>query len=299
MQTLGADAPSDFDPMASFDHDLMPGNVKRAAAEVGAKSRDLWQYPIDSLRILAGFNPRVHTQQHASKIRQIADSIKDGGFHQNKPLGVFVAVEDGEIVRYVYDGHRRLEAAKLARSEGAEIEAVPCVPAPPGTTLEDLTAALYTDNNGEPLSPYETGLLAKRFVNFGWDIDRVSAKLNLVPDRVKNLLFLVGLPASVRGHVIDGRIAADEAIKVMRRHGAQGVEVIARMIDSAAAQGKPKATAKHAPDARYRAAVKKATPGLLEAVRGGRNDPGFGAIGEDLRSRIEALIASLDEATRS
>lgn len=296
MQTQRSEMPPEFDPMASFDREMVAGNVKRAASEVGAKSRDLWQYPIDSLRVLEGFNPRVHSEQNDAKVREIADSIKESGFHQNKPIGVYVALEGSEIVRYVYDGHRRLAAAKLARSEGAEIDVVPCVAAPQGTTLEDLTAALYTDNSGEPLSPYETGLVAKRLINFGWEIDRVAARLNLVAERVKNLLFLVGLPRNARQPVIDGRISADEVIKIMRRHGAEGLDIINRMLDTAAAQGKSRATAKHAPDARYRAAIRKVAPGLVEAVQGLRQDRNYSSLGEDLRAKIDALLAVLDGA---
>ena len=66
---------------------------------------------------------------------------------------MYVALIDGKSVLVLYDGHRRLAAAKLARSEGAEINFVPAVTAPKGTSMEDLTVALVVANNGEQPSP--------------------------------------------------------------------------------------------------------------------------------------------------
>ena len=69
-----------------FDTELTSGNVKAAMATATAKSRDLWQVPISQIKIVDGFNPRIHNAAYDVHIEDIAESIFEHGFYQDKPL---------------------------------------------------------------------------------------------------------------------------------------------------------------------------------------------------------------------
>ena len=142
--------------------ELIQGKVKEAMK--GAASRDLWQVPIADLHVIDGFNVRADGVEHREHVAGVADSIIANGFYQNKPLAGYVALQGGKQVIYITDGHCRLEAAQEAIKRGAEIKALPVVVSPKGTSIEDLTVGLVTNNSGKPLSQYEIGLVCKRLV---------------------------------------------------------------------------------------------------------------------------------------
>ena len=223
--------------------ELISGNVKQAMA--GASSRDLWQVPLDKLNVIDGFNVRVDRAEHKAHLQSLVDSIMANGFYQNKPLSGYVALEDGEQVIYVTDGHCRLEAATEAVRLGAEIKALPVVVSPKGTSVEDLTVGLVTNNSGHPLTQYEIGIVCKRLVGFGWDEKEIGKRLGMPASRIRDLLDLVGAPASVRDAVADGAVSATQAISTIKQHGAKAGEVLQAGIAQAKAKGKKKATRKH------------------------------------------------------
>ena len=281
-------------PSPDFELDLTQGAVKEAAA--GVKSRDLWQVPLEDLRVMEQFNARVPNSAHHAKIREIADSIKREGFHQHKPLAVYVARENGKSIFVVYGGHRRYAAALLAKSENAPIKTVPVITAPQGTTMEDLTAALYTDNTGVPLQPYEVGIVCKRLQNFGWSTDDIANKFHIGTDYVDDLLLLVGAPKAVRDMVLNEEISANLAIKKLRQHGENAREILQQTLRNAQAAGKTKATEKFEPGALYRRTVKKSAPAMADTLASIRQDAGYTRLSEDLRGKIDQLLEQLEQA---
>jgi hypothetical protein len=234
--------------------ELNAGNVK--AAMSGASSRDLWQVPIDKLKLIDGFNVRADGAEHKMHVAELTDSIVANGFYQSKPLSGYVALDKGKQVIYVTDGHCRLEAAQAAIKRGAEIKALPVVVSPKGTSIEDLTVGLVTNNNGKPLSPYEIGVVCKRLTGFGWDEKAVAKRLSMTAQRVGDLLTLVAAPAAVRKLVSDGTVSATQAIETLKKHGDKAAEKLEIGAAKAKASGKKKATKKHI-DAKpsYRAVV--------------------------------------------
>jgi ParB-like chromosome segregation protein Spo0J len=281
-------------PEPDVELELVRGSVKAASA--GHKSSDLWKMPIDEIYEIPGFNVRVRGPAFEARVRAIADSILADGFHVNKPLAVFPMRLGDKSVFAVYDGYTRLAAARLARSEGANISVLPCVSAPEGTSQEDLTVALYTDNTGEPLAPYELALVCKRLVGFGWELEAVCKRLSISEKYVHDLLLVVAAPKSVRDLVAGGRVSLGEATKILRQHGAQAGAVLQAMVERAQAEGKTAATGKHAPGARYTRTVRKSAPVMAETLRSLREDKGYKALGNELRSKIDALLSQLDEA---
>lgn len=256
---------SNFDLPLEFN--LSAGKVKEAMKEAGAGSSDLWKVPPEALHILPNFNVRVRNPEYEAHIRDLADSMKANGYKQDKPISGYVAVEDGIQKIYITDGHSRREAALLAISEGAEIPRVPVVVAQAGASIEDLTAALVTSNNGKPLSPFETGIVCKRLTAFGWDTKEIASRLSISDQYVKNLLTLMGAPIEIRQMVMEDRISASTAIEVVEKHGDKAVIVIREAQERAESKGKGKVTPRHVDPAHaFKKACKERAGDMFEII---------------------------------
>jgi ParB family transcriptional regulator, chromosome partitioning protein len=228
-----------------LDLNITAGNTKVAMKEAGAGSSDLWKVPPDALHILPNFNVRVRNPEYEAHVRGLADSMKAGGYKQDKPLSGYVAFEDGSQKIYITDGHSRLEAVRLAIHEGAEIPRVPIVVAQAGATIEDLTVSLATSNNGKPLSPFELGIVCKRLIGFGWEIKEIAVRLTISEQYVRNLLSLMAAPLEIRQMVMEEQISASTAVVILDKHGDKALEVIQAAQERAASKGNGKVTQRH------------------------------------------------------
>src|SRR5690606_33714456 len=134
-------------PSDDFAPDLVRGNLKKAMADAGAKNpHSLWSVPPDKLRVIEGFNGRIRTPAYLEHLANIKASIRENGYYQDKPLAGYVAKEDDADVIFITEGHTRFEAIRELIDEGVEVETLPVVVKPNGTTTEDLTFALITSN---------------------------------------------------------------------------------------------------------------------------------------------------------
>lgn len=285
-----------MEPVTQFDACLVAGNVKQAMRDAKATSRDLWSVEVSALRILTDFNVRIHDAAWETHIRALANSMKVEGFYQDKPMAGYVAKEGDEQVIYITDGHCRYNAVRLANSEGAEIERVPVVVSAQGTSLEDLTVALFKSNSGKPLSPFEIGIVCKRLSLFGWNIDQISTRLDMTEFYVDGLLRLVAAPKPIREMVQNGQVSASVAIQVLRAKGNKAFDYLQSALNKAQGAGKERVTAKHLPEHAFQKSVKKAAPALFGALVDVKADPGYQHISPELREKLELLVAQLNEA---
>lgn len=229
-----------------FNQDIVAGNIKAAMKGVDAKSRDLWMVPVSALTVMDEFNVRSKNESYFAAVREIADSIKTNGFYSHKPFAVIVKKDDnGDDVLAVFDGHTRFDALQLAISEGAAVERVPAVAAPAGTTLEDITVGLVTNNSGRPLEPMSLAVVCKRLIGYGLDNTEISKRLGFTPAYVGGLLSLIGAPKKIRDMVADGKVAATLAIATIRDEGLKAVDVLEKGLEVAKVSGKKKVTKKN------------------------------------------------------
>lgn len=230
---------------SSFNRDLISGNVKAAMKSVDAKSRDLWMVSPSDLMIMDEFNVRPKNSEYDAAVREIADSIKANGFYPHKPFAVIVLKEDGRDVLAVYDGHTRYDGLQLAISEGFAAERVPVVSAPAGTSLEDITVGLVTNNNGRQLDPMGLAVVCKRLGGYGLETSEIAKRLGFTPAYVGGLLTLMSAPKKIRDMVSDGKVAATLAIATLREQGEDAVSALEAGLVSANASGKVKLTKKN------------------------------------------------------
>ena len=230
---------------ASFEEatfQFVPGAVKQAMA--GCKSADLWKVPVNRLRVIDGFNPRIMSESYKTRIRWICDSIKANGFYPDQPLAGYVARDGSENVIHITNGHTRYAALMLAIEEGAEVTEVPVVTKPNGTSMEDLTVALVTSNAGAPLTPFEVALVCKRLVKYGVPENEIATRLGISETHVKNSLFLMAAPREVHHLVIEEKVSATLAIETLRKHGSDAVKLLTEGVIAAKESGKVRATKK-------------------------------------------------------
>lgn len=286
-------APDDPDP-ANFESSFTPSNLKAVMRAAGATSRDLWQVPVAAIRVKPGFNVRVRDDEYLATVRRYADSMKAHGYYQDKPMTGIAAIENGESVVFVTDGHTRFDSLTLAISEGAQIDTVPFVPEAKGTSDEDITIALVRRNEGRPLRPHELAVVCKRLTRFGWDTSRIADSLGFSTTYVDGLLLFMSAPVALRDMVNCGELATTVAIEALRKHGASALAHLSQAQAHARANGSTRVTRKHLPAVVFARQVTKAAPALYNAARELRNDPAYSSMHPELRSKLDDLLAQLD-----
>lgn len=278
--------------MTTEQHQFFPGSIKKAASTSGFKSSDLWKAPVSSLRVVDGFNVRDKDDQYQERVRYIADSIIANGYMDDKPIAGFVSEEDGEHIVIVTDGHTRLDAVRLAISEGHDIQTVPVVTKPRGTSMEDLTIALVTSNSGEKLRPYEVAKVCKRLIGYGMTEADIAKRLMLTRAYVLDLLNLLAAPAEIREMVSGGKISATEATKTIKKHGKDAADVIATAAkeskDGRVTAKSIKKTSNAVP-----ATVKRAAEYLNRAENGHMKHPSVIALLSHVTGVSEAVIVDV------
>ncbi|PNE59854.1 hypothetical protein A8H39_01525 [Paraburkholderia fungorum] len=283
-----------LDAQLAFSTEVSFGGSKSLMTAVKAKSRDLWQVPVELIQELPNFNVRVHDDAYDQHIDFLAQSMVENGFYQDKPLAGYVANVDGKNVVYVTDGYSRLKAIPRANKLGASITTVPMVFKSAATSLEDLTIALVTSNEGKPLTPFEKGIVCKRLEGYGMERPEIAKRLKISTVYVGQLLTLMGAPNEIRKLVQAGKLSAENALAAMKKHGAQAVEVLRTANAQAAASGQKRITEKSLPGAQLAKVIKKQAPVMAETLRNVKADPGFSALAPALREKLEALLGTLD-----
>lgn len=252
-----AKAPKMILPAADFDVPLEAGKMK-AVTSVATDKGTEYMVPVESLRVIPGFNVRVReTDDYRAHLEALKQSIRENGFYASKPLSGYVAKDgdDGEGVIYITDGHTRLEAVQEINAEDVdgtgEIATLPVILKPAESNLADLTIALVQDNNGRPLTPYEMGVVVKRLAGMKdaegealYSKGDIARKLSVTERYIDDLNVLVDAPAKVRTAVLEGSVSSTLAIQELRKNPKKAEERIAKAVEKAKAQGKKKATKK-------------------------------------------------------
>jgi ParB family chromosome partitioning protein len=283
---------------SDFELNLAPSSIKKTMMQEGASSRDLWQIDPSKLRVIEGLNPRVMNDQYRAHIRTIADSMKSEGYYQDQPMAGYVAkdIESNESVVYIYGGHTRLLAVKIAIEEGATILRVPVTVSQEGLSQEDITVALIRGNSGKNLSFYETAIVCKRLIKFGLTIEEITERTGINGPSIKNRLDLMASPFKLREMVANEIISATLAVEMIAKHGAKALEKIDEARESAANAGKTRITKNNTKNSQIverTKFIKKSAPKLYEAATVVIKDPGYTMLTVETRQLIEDLLKEI------
>jgi ParB family transcriptional regulator, chromosome partitioning protein len=284
------------EPLVEFDKVIVQTSSKAFMRHVDAlPSKDVYLVEINDLRVMPNFNFRIEDASLDEHIQRLAESMAGpDGFMQDKPLSAIAVDEGDERVLYVYDGHSRLAAAKRANSLlGAEIQRLPVVTAPNGTTLEDITAAVFLSSTGRGLLPYEMAVGCKRLSRFGWSSQQIAKRIGITATYVEQLLTLAGAPADVRQMVIAGTVSAAVAVDALRKHGAGAGTFLSLGFAAAQRNGKAKLTPRFMPQAQFVRQVKKQAPVMFDLMRKVTQDPAYENLSHDIRSSLDEVLQKL------
>lgn len=278
-------------PSDNFKMALFPGSIKPAMAESHANRRDLWQVPVESIRIIEGFNVRIRDAKYDAKIDELAKSILSEGFYPDKPIAGYVSRENGKNVIYATDGHRRYEATLKAIAAGAQIKTLPVVISL--QSEEDLVVSLVRANSGEPLRPLEQAIVCKRLERFGWKTVEIAERLGFTAQYVDNLLFLIAAPIEVRNMVIEDLVSATTAIEALRAHGEMALQKLSEALSKAKSGGQTRITKKHLTNPVERAA-KKHSFALYDAAKKVADDPGIAGLKPETRELLAKIVGEIE-----
>jgi len=178
--------------------------------------KDLFLIEPELIKEKPGWNVRVNSDSLQGHVRQLADSIKEIGVQQ--PLTVYM---EGEDV-FLTDGHCRMEAVRLAMSEGADIKAVPVRVEERYSNDADRALSLLTRNSGRPLAIPEQAEVVKRLLSFGWVEADVARKTGYSRQHVSNLITYMSSSQEVKEMVENGLVSPSTVIEAVRVHGDEG-----------------------------------------------------------------------------
>lgn len=282
-----------------FNLDLKTAsNAKNVLKDSGAKDQRerLWMVPFEKLVILPDFNVREHDAKREERIERYAQDMEANGYLMSKPMEVFVDAQ-GRVI--VTDGHTRHEAAALARSRGAKnLDNIPAVPAPPGTTMKDLTVNLHKSNDGEKLSPLGLSILVERLVKqFGMTTAEAAKELSMSPKYSKQLLLLAEAPARIREMIMAGLVSATFAIQVLEEHGENATEVLEQSLINSKGKGKKRATKKNSrtPEDKKILAIQKHAVTMYQLVETMFEDEELeGKLDKSIYDKLENILAAVE-----
>ena len=209
---------------------------------VGRRAGEVFLLDPDKIIVEQGFNVRDFALPENKKhVEELAASIAEVGVQQ--PLTVRLV--KGEA--YLVNGESRLRATIIAREKtGADIK-VPVIQEITKLSEADRVAALITMNDGKALTPLEQSQVFSRLKKHGLSDAEIAKKVGRSTAQVNALLKLYEAPENIKTLVSTGKVAAFNAVEVIRQCDGDYKEAHQRMSDAvaeAAMQGKERASAK-------------------------------------------------------
>lgn len=197
--------------------------LKKLAADGGVKKADLYRAKPRDILVEKGFNLRLPGDELEQHIEGICTSILSG--MTVPPIEVRV---DDKGRMLIVDGHCRHAAYLRAIERGAEIEYIDVVPFKGNDA--DRVAKMIASSQGKALAPLEAALGYKRLVAFGWDAAKIAASTGKTDSYIYSLLMLANANTDVQKLVGEGRVSANVAIDVIRKHGEKAGEYLMAML---------------------------------------------------------------------
>lgn len=296
---------------ATVDVTINPGAVKEAMKALGAGSSDLWKPPVDQLRVIEGFNIRVHNAAYQAKIDEYANLLFEEGWLDHKPMVGIVQRDDatGENLVYILDGHTRLLSIPIANArraaagkpliEKVTVVAIPSKKGKEAIDVVDMTVVMVQGNKGNPHSAYEYAIACKRLADNGEATGAIARRLGLSGEWVKSLLMLMSAPKELRERVANDALTVTLAVQLLKEHGGdEAAEMVEEAVAEKEAQGKPiRLTKKNIkPNNPFTKAVKRSAPAMYTALETVKLDPAFAKLSADTREKLLEIMATLEKA---
>ena len=245
-----------------------------------------------------GFNPRIETAAYKAGIERLALEIAENGFDESQPLLVFPIREGSKTVLAVRDGHRRLQAVRLANhylddGKNRQIDQLPVI-IEEWADPRSLTLSVMQRNDQLALTVFETAIVAFRaHVKLGMSTMEIASEFKRSEMHIKGLLLLANADRRIQDLVIEDKTTATTAIKAIRLYKDGAPE---RLVEVTA--GKGKVRPRDLPGERLKRVMRKVGARLLLTIKDIEADPGFKRLRRETRESISDLLEKVREAER-
>jgi ParB-like chromosome segregation protein Spo0J len=200
--------------------------------DLGIGRRDCIMINPKLIRVEEGHNPRNYRlPENRAHLDELKKSIEAIGIQ----VPLLVRWENGEKIPILVDGECRLQAALELIKEGFEILSVPVMQAQGDNEPDRLVLAL-TANTGKPLSKWEIGSAFKRFIAWGWDADKIAAKMGYPTRYVNECIELSDATEQVKQLLSEEAVTPSLALKHIRADGSNAGPVLAEKARTARAK---------------------------------------------------------------
>lgn len=216
---------------------------KTGLAAIAEGRTDLFRMDPRKIVIRHGWNSRdFDLPENQAHVDQLAESIREVGVKE--PLAGYH--EDGQFI--LTNGESRLRAVLKLISEGHNVETVPVQPEPRHATEADHILSQIIRNSGKPFTPIENARVFARLLGLGMSNRDIAAKVGMTPERVAQIAKLDTVTPAVREHIKKGEITSTlvQRIQAKAKDANEVEEQVVEAIKTAQAEGKRKATPKHA-----------------------------------------------------
>lgn len=171
-----------------------------------SKKREIMLVDPANLILKEGFNVRVDL----GDIHSLMESIVGTGLQVPLKARKIDDTEQYEVV----DGHRRLEAIKLAIKEGHDIKYVEVIPFF-GNQEEQVMSMLVTGTGQKPLTEIEQAEAIKRLTGFGHKVEDIAKKMGKSFPHCYYLVKLSNLPTKIKNLIAQGYISGLTVIEII------------------------------------------------------------------------------------
>ena len=89
------------------------------------------------------------------------------------------------------------------------------------------------------------------------------------------------------------------AIDAMRDHGDKALAFLLRAEKLANARGQRRVTNKFAPGRAFKKAITKNAPVMAKAIEDLRRDPGYAALGDEVKAQVEKVLEAFEQARKN
>ena len=216
---------------------------KTGLAAIAEGRTDLFRMDPRKIVIRHGWNSRdFDLPENKAHVDQLAESIREVGVKE--PLAGYH--EDGQFI--LTNGESRLRAVLKLLSEGHNVETVPVQPEPRHATEAEHVLSQIIRNSGKPFTPIENARVFARLIGLGMTNRDIAAKVGMTPERVAQIAKLDTVTPAVREHIKKGEITSTlvQRIQAKAKDANEVEEQVVEAIKTAQAEGKKKATPKHA-----------------------------------------------------
>lgn len=178
---------------------------------------DLYRIDPKVIKIIKGRNPRVLGLTTTEHIDFLKESIKTGGWWDEKPA----------LIKYNQDGNPelihgecRLTAVMKLIKSGVPIVSIPCIIKPKHYPEHDIILANFNNNIGQlPLTDVEQAEAFRRLIKLGWTVDSIAKKVSKKKGYVTDLLVIMDGDADVRKALKLKKIGKGLAKDIVKKSG--------------------------------------------------------------------------------